>query len=129
MFIIGILFIVFGLIDLFASFVGIDIWGQWLHIHLSEEIWEKTAYFSMVIGGVFITLALRFNRASTSKHNKTSAETIIKAMLITSAADGHIDAKERSLLKALGDALGIPEQQISSYLSNLSPATENLSKI
>ena len=47
--IIGILLIVFGLVDLIGSFVGFDLWGV-IGIHLPDLLWKYSSYIEMIAG-------------------------------------------------------------------------------
>ncbi len=47
--IVGILIIVFGLVDLIGSFTGFDLWGT-IGIELPEVIWRFSAYIEIAIG-------------------------------------------------------------------------------
>ena len=47
--IVGILIIVFGLVDLIGSFTGFDLWGT-IGIQLPEVIWRYSAYIEIAIG-------------------------------------------------------------------------------
>ena len=48
--IIGIAFIVFGLVDLIGSFVGFDVWTDFLRVNLPEIIWRFSAYIELALG-------------------------------------------------------------------------------
>ena len=47
--IVGILIILFGLVDLIGSFTGFDLWGT-IGIHLPDIIWKYSAYIEIAIG-------------------------------------------------------------------------------
>ena len=47
--IVGILIILFGLVDLIGSFTGFDLWGT-IGIQLPEVIWRYSAYIEIAIG-------------------------------------------------------------------------------
>jgi len=47
--IVGILIILFGLVDLIGSFTGFDMWGT-IGIQLPELIWKYSAYIEIAIG-------------------------------------------------------------------------------
>jgi len=47
--IVGILIILFGLVDLIGSFTGFDLWGT-IGIQLPEMIWKYSAYIEIAIG-------------------------------------------------------------------------------
>ena len=47
--IIGILLIVFGLVDLIGSFAGFDLWGT-IGIHLPDLLWKYSSYIEMIAG-------------------------------------------------------------------------------
>lgn len=48
--IIGILFVIFGLVDLVGSYAEFDLWGGFLGIQLPEIIWKFSAYIEIAIG-------------------------------------------------------------------------------
>lgn len=48
----GLLFVI-GLIDLFGSFGGFDLWGT-MGIHLPGVLWEYSAYIEILAGGALI---------------------------------------------------------------------------
>lgn len=47
--IVGILMILFGIVDLIGSFAGFDLWGT-IGIELPEVIWQYSAYIEIAIG-------------------------------------------------------------------------------
>ena len=47
--IVGILIILFGVVDLVGSFAGFDLWGT-LGIQLPEMIWKYSSYIEIAIG-------------------------------------------------------------------------------
>ena len=47
--ILGILLILFGLVDLIGSFTGFDLWGT-IGIQLPDIIWQYSAYIEMIVG-------------------------------------------------------------------------------
>lgn len=47
--IVGILIMLFGLVDLVGSFTGFDLWGT-IGIQLPDLIWKYSAYIEMAIG-------------------------------------------------------------------------------
>lgn len=47
--IVGILIILFGIVDLIGSFTGFDLWGT-IGIELPELIWRYSAYIEIAIG-------------------------------------------------------------------------------
>lgn len=47
--IVGILIILFGVIDLGGSFAGFDLWGT-MGIQLPEMIWKYSSYIEIAIG-------------------------------------------------------------------------------
>jgi hypothetical protein len=50
--IIGIVLIVFGVVDLVGSFAGFDVWGDWIGVNLPEIIWRFTAWVEIGLGYV-----------------------------------------------------------------------------
>ena len=53
--IVGILLIVFGLVDLIGSFLGFDLWGT-IGIQLPEIVWRYSSYIEIVAGYVIMNL-------------------------------------------------------------------------
>lgn len=47
--IVGILIILFGIVDLIGSFTGFDLWGT-IGIALPDIIWQYSAYIEIAIG-------------------------------------------------------------------------------
>ena len=47
--IVGILIILFGVVDLVGSFAGFDLWGS-MGIHLPDLLWKYSAYIEIAIG-------------------------------------------------------------------------------
>ena len=54
--IIGGVFIAFGAVDLLGSFLGWDVWGQWIGVQLPEALWRFTAWIEMGIGVLIMRL-------------------------------------------------------------------------
>ena len=48
--ILGILLILFGLVDLVGSFTGFDLWGGFLGVQLPELVWKYSSYIEILIG-------------------------------------------------------------------------------
>ena len=46
----GVLLILFGLIDLAGSFAGFDLWTDVLRVNLPELVWRFTAYIELAVG-------------------------------------------------------------------------------
>ena len=53
--IVGILLIVFGLVDLIGSFLGFDLWGT-IGIQSPEIVWRYSSYIEIVAGYVIMNL-------------------------------------------------------------------------
>ena len=53
--IVGILLIVFGLVDLIGSFLEFDLWGT-IGIQLPEIVWRYSSYIEIVAGYVIMNL-------------------------------------------------------------------------
>ncbi|MGI0117954.1 hypothetical protein [Zooshikella sp. RANM57] len=47
---IGIILILFGLVDLVGSYSGFDVWGESIGIQLPEIIWRFSAYIELGLG-------------------------------------------------------------------------------
>lgn len=47
--IVGILIILFGVVDLVGSFAGFDLWGT-IGIQLPELVWKYSAYIEIAVG-------------------------------------------------------------------------------
>lgn len=47
--IVGILIILFGVVDLIGSFAGFDLWGT-IGVQLPDIIWKYSAYIEIAIG-------------------------------------------------------------------------------
>lgn len=47
--IIGILLIVFGLVDLIGSYASFDLWGS-IGIHLPDLLWKFSSYIEIAVG-------------------------------------------------------------------------------
>lgn len=54
--IIGILIMLFGLVDLVGSFTGFDLWGT-IGVQLPELLWKYSAYIEIAIGYGLFNLA------------------------------------------------------------------------
>ncbi len=52
--IIGIVLIIFGIVDLVGSFAGFDVWGDWIGVNLPEVIWRFTAWIEIGLGWVLM---------------------------------------------------------------------------
>lgn len=50
--IVGILIILFGVVDLAGSFVGFDLWGGIIGINLPDLLWTYSAYIEIALGFV-----------------------------------------------------------------------------
>jgi hypothetical protein len=48
--IIGGILIAFGLMDVIGSFIGIDVWGEWIGVDLPEFIWYISGYVETGVG-------------------------------------------------------------------------------
>ena len=46
----GVLLAGFGLIDFVGSYIGLDVWNDWIGIDLPELIWSFTAWIEMFVG-------------------------------------------------------------------------------
>lgn len=47
---IGIMIIIFGVIDLVGSYTGFDLWGGFLGIHLPDILWKFSSYIEIALG-------------------------------------------------------------------------------
>ena len=54
--VIGGLLIAFGLVDMIGSWTGLDVWTEWIGVHLPEFIWSFTAYIEIGIGYTLLKL-------------------------------------------------------------------------
>ena len=54
--IIGIIIIVFGLVDLIGSYADFDLWGGFLGVQLPDTLWKYSSYIELAIGYVVMTL-------------------------------------------------------------------------
>lgn len=52
--IVGILFIVFGLVDLIGSYTGLDVWTDWIGVNLPELLWKFSAWIEIGIGWILL---------------------------------------------------------------------------
>jgi len=48
--IVGIIIIVFGVADIGLSWVGVDVWGNYIGIQLPDLIWTVSGYIEIAIG-------------------------------------------------------------------------------
>jgi hypothetical protein len=48
--ILGVIIIVFGLIDLIGSYTGFDLWGGFLHVSLPEMLWKISSFLEIGLG-------------------------------------------------------------------------------
>jgi hypothetical protein len=64
--ILGILLIVFGLIDFGGSFAGFDLWGGFLGVQLPELLWKFSAYIEMIIGYFLFNLGSKSDEGEES---------------------------------------------------------------
>jgi hypothetical protein len=48
--VIGGLLAAFGLVDMIGSFIGLDVWGEWIRVDLPDAVWSSTAYIEIGIG-------------------------------------------------------------------------------
>jgi len=48
--ILGILIIVFGLVDMIGSYMDFDLWGGFLGIDLPDMVWRFSSYAEIAIG-------------------------------------------------------------------------------
>lgn len=70
---IGMVFIVFGFLDLFGSFAGLDVWGEWIGVNLPETIWR---FSSMVeIGAGFLLFNLSPSNVGIAGRDATDPDT------------------------------------------------------
>ena len=53
--ILGIILIVFGLVDLIGSYTGFDLWGT-IGIQLPELLWQYSSWIEIAIGYVLFTI-------------------------------------------------------------------------
>ncbi len=53
--VLGILLILFGVIDLLGAwFFGFDLWGDFIGIELPEIIWTYSGYIEVLVGWLFL---------------------------------------------------------------------------
>jgi hypothetical protein len=57
--IIGVIIILFGLVDLVGSYIGFDLWGGFLGIQLPEVIWNYTSIAELIIGYLLYNLGTK----------------------------------------------------------------------
>jgi hypothetical protein len=55
--IIGIIFIVIGLIDLIGSYTGFDLWGGFIGVDLPEMLWSITSFIEIGLGYFIMSMA------------------------------------------------------------------------
>ncbi len=48
--IIGIILIAIGLIDFGGSYMGFDLWTDFLHVNLPDMVWRYTSYIELIVG-------------------------------------------------------------------------------
>jgi len=52
---VGILFVVFGIVDLIGSYTGFDLWGT-LGIKLPDLLWQYSHFIAIGIGAVLFSI-------------------------------------------------------------------------
>ena len=54
--VIGILFIIFGIVDFVGNFAGYDLWEEYIRVELPDLLWNFHAYIEIGIGVVLYIL-------------------------------------------------------------------------
>jgi hypothetical protein len=54
--IIGIILIIFGLVDLVGSYMEFDLWGEFLGVQLPDIIWSYSSFIEIIIGYLLFNL-------------------------------------------------------------------------
>ena len=55
--IVGIIVIVFGIADIGISYLGVDLWGEYIGVELPELIWTYSGFIEVAIGYGLMKLA------------------------------------------------------------------------
>ncbi len=64
--IIGIILIAIGLIDFGGSYMGFDLWNDFIKVELPEMVWRYTSYIELIVG------FLLFNSGSKSSKEEVA---------------------------------------------------------
>tara|TARA_B100001758_G_C18274812_1_gene538337 strand:+ start:177 stop:395 length:219 start_codon:yes stop_codon:yes gene_type:complete len=65
--IIGLILIAFGLTDVICSWIGIDVWGEWIGVELPYAIWYVSGYAETGIGYLLLNKAGSNNEIETDE--------------------------------------------------------------
>jgi uncharacterized membrane protein YphA (DoxX/SURF4 family) len=65
--IIGIILIAIGLIDFGGSYMGFDLWTDYIKVELPELLWRYTSYIELIVGFLLF-------QAGSKKSEETLAE-------------------------------------------------------
>jgi len=54
--ILGIIIILFGVVDLVGSYAGFDVWTDYIGVTLPEILWKFSSYIEIAIGYFIMTM-------------------------------------------------------------------------
>ena len=58
---VGYIFIIWGIVDIALSYMGTDVWSEWLGIQLEDFLYQLRALVAIVIGGMLIRFGGKFS--------------------------------------------------------------------